>query len=174
MQVQRSGYYVWRDQPLSQRAQDDRRLLDLIKQSWLKSETVQGYRKITSDLRDLSEQVGKNRVLRLMRSEQLQAQRGYDRRLRHYAGKSENIAPNHLQQAFTVDAPNKVWVTEITYIRTHEGRLNLAAVMDLFSRQIVGWSMGARMETELVLNELLMAVWRRSPTERGHDLLGSG
>ena len=99
-----------------------------------------------------------------MRLEQLQAQRGYDRRPRHHAGKSANFAPNHLQQAFTVDAPNKVWVTDITYIRTHEGWLYLAAVMDLFSRQIVGWSMGARMETELVLNALLMEVWRRRPT----------
>lgn len=164
MQVQRSGYYAWRAQPLSQRGQDDRRLLGLIKQSWLESGTVYGYRKITSDLRDLGEQVGKNRVFRLMRSEQLQAQRGYDRRPRHHAGKSANVAPNHLQQAFTVDAPNKVWVTDITYIRTHEGWLYLAAVMDLFSRQVVGWSMGARMETELVLNALLMAVWRRRPT----------
>ncbi len=148
MQVQRSGYYAWRAQPLSQRGQDDRRLLGLIKQSWLESGTVYGYRKITSDLRDLGEQVGKNRVFRLMRSEQLQAQRGYDRRPRHHAGKPATIVPNHLQQAFTVDAPNKVWVTDITYIRTHEG-----------------WSMGARMETELVLNALLMAVWRRRPTD---------
>ena len=136
----------------------------VIKQSWLESGTFYGYRKITSDLRELGEQVGKNRVFRLMRSEQLQAQRGYDRRPRHHAGKSANVATNHLQQAFTVDAPNKVWVTDITYIRTHEGWLYLAAVIDLFSRQVVGWSMGTRMETELVLNALLMAAWRRRPT----------
>lgn len=139
-------------------------MLGLIKQSWLESGTVFGCGKITSDLRDLGEQVGKNSVFRLMRLEQLQAQRGYDRRPRHHAGKPANIAPNYLQQAFTVDSPNNVWVTGITYIRTHEGWMYLAAVMDLFSRQIVDWSMGARMETELVLNALLMAVWRRCPT----------
>jgi len=163
MRVQRSGYYAWKAQPLSARARDDKRLLGLIKQAWLESGTIYGYRKITWDLRDWGERAGKNRVLRLMQQEGLAAQRGYNKRPRHHAGKPAMMTPNHLQQAFDVPAPNQVWVTDITYIRTHEGWLYLAAVMDLFSRQIVGWSMGARMETELVLNALLMAVWRRRP-----------
>ena len=73
------------------------------------------------------------------------------------------VAPNHLQRQFDVTEPNKVWVTDITYIRTHEGWLYLAAVLDLFSRQVVGWSMGSRMDRELALRALLMAVWRRKP-----------
>ena len=165
MQVNRSGYYAWREQPLSVRARDDRRLLGLIKQAWLESGTVYGYRKITWDLRDWGETAGKNRVLRLMRGDGLAAQRGYAKRPRHHAGKPATLTPNHLQREFTVPTPNQVWVTDITYIRTHEGWLYLASVMDLFSRQIVGWSMGARMETELVLNALLMAVWRRRPQQ---------
>lgn len=68
------------------------------------------------------------------------------------------IAPNHLQRQFTVTAPSRVWVADITYIRTDEGWLYLAAVLDLFSRQVVGWSMGARMDRELALNALLMEV----------------
>lgn len=163
MKVNRSGYYAWRKQPLSSRMREDRRLSGLIKQSWLESGTVYGYRKITWDLRDWGERVGKNRVLRLMRLDGLEAQRGYGRRPRHQAGKPSTITPNHLQREFTVAMPNRVWVIDITYIRTHEGWLYLASVMDLFSRQVVGWSMGARMETELVLNALLMAVWRRKP-----------
>jgi len=167
MRVQRSGYYAWKAQPLSARARDDKRLLGLIKQAWLESGTVYGYRKITWDLRDWGETAGKNRVLRLMRQEGLEAQRGYDKRPRHHAGKPAMMTPNHLQQVFDVPAPNQVWVTDITYIRTHEGWLYLAAVMDLFSRQIVGWSMGARMETDLVLNA-------SSAANVGDDPFGSG
>lgn len=75
------------------------------------------------------------------------------------------MAPNHLQRQFDVTEPNKVWVTDITYIRTHEGWLYLAAVLDLFSRQVIGWSMGSRIDRELALNALLMAVWRRQPKQ---------
>lgn len=73
------------------------------------------------------------------------------------------VAPNHLQRQFTVTEPNRSWVTDITYIRTHEGWLYLAVVVDLFSRQVVGWSMGSRIDTSLVLDALLMALWRRQP-----------
>ena len=74
-------------------------------------------------------------------------------------------AQNHLQRQFTVDAPNKAWVTDIMYIRTHEGWLYLAVMLDLFSRQVIGWSMQSRIDRELVLNALLMAVWRRQPKQ---------
>ena len=141
-------------------------MLGLIKQAWLQSGTVYGYRKITWDLRDWGETVGKNRVLRLMQGAGLKAQRGYNKRPQHHSGQPAVLTPNHLQREFNVDAPNKVWVTDITYIRTHEGWLYLAVVIDLFSRQVVGWSMGARMETELVLNALLMAVWHRRPNQQ--------
>ena len=163
MSVHPSGYYAWRAEPLSERGKSDRRLVGLIKQSWLESGGVYGYRKITSDLRDLGESCGKHRVYRLMRSEGLRSQTGYRRRKGHY-GKPAIVAPNRLEQQFDVQAPNQVWVTDITYIRTHEGWLYLAVVLDLFSRQVVGWSMQSRMETDLALNALLMAVWRRQPT----------
>ena len=61
--------------------------------------------------------------------------------------------------------PNRVWVTDITYVRTHEGWLYLAVVLDLFSRQVVGWSMSSLIDTELAMNALLMAVWRRKPVD---------
>lgn len=75
------------------------------------------------------------------------------------------VAPNHLQRQFAVAQPNQSWVTDITYIRTHEGWLYLAVVVDLFSRQVAGWSMGGRIYTSLVLDALLMAPWRRQPKE---------
>jgi putative transposase len=73
------------------------------------------------------------------------------------------VAENQLEQKFDVEAPNQVWVTDITYIRTHEGWLYLAVVLDLFSRQVIGWSMRSRIDAELAINALLMAVWRRNP-----------
>lgn len=73
------------------------------------------------------------------------------------------VAPDYLQRQFTVDEPNRAWVTDITYIRTHEGWLYQAVVVDLFSRHVVGWSMGSRIDSRLVLDALLVALWRRKP-----------
>jgi putative transposase len=88
--------------------------------------------------------------------------RGY-KKPRSIAGRPSIIAPNRLQRAFTVDAPNKVWVTDITYIRTWQGWLYLAVVVDLFARKVVGWSMKPSLSKELAMDALLMAVWRRKP-----------
>lgn len=98
-----------------------------------------------------------------MKAEGLRSQTGYKRRQGKY-GRPSVVAPNKLQQQFTVAQPNQVWVVDITYIRTHEGWLYLAAVLDLYSRQVVGWAMSSRIDSELALNALLMAVWRRKPT----------
>ena len=164
--VQRSGFYAWQRQPQSDRHREDQRLLGMIKQAWLESGTVYGYRKVTDDLRDLGEACGKHRVARLMKKEGLQAQVGYGRRPRPRGGRVSTVAPNHLDRQFEVAAPNTHWVTDITYIRTHEGWLYLAVVIDLFSRQVVGWSMGHRIDTALVLDALMMALWRRQPRQQ--------
>ena len=163
MTVHPSGYYAWKAEPTSSRQREDQRLQGLIKQSWLESGGVYGYRKITHDLRDLGERCGKHRIYRLMKQEGLRAQVVYRRRAGHY-GKPAVVAENQLEQNFDVEAPNQVWVTDITYIRTHEGWLYLAVVLDLFSRQVIGWSMRSRIDSELAINALLMAVWRRNPT----------
>jgi len=162
MAVHPSGYYAWKAEPASARDREDQRLLGLIKHAWLESGGVYGYRKITHDLRDLGEPCGKHRVYRLMRQEGLRAQVGYRRRTYRY-GRPAVVATNQLEQNFDVEAPNQVWVTDITYIRTHEGWLYLAVVLDLFSRQVIGWSMRSRIDGELAINALLMAVWRRNP-----------
>ena len=93
----------------------------------------------------------------------LRAQVGYRRRSGHYGHKPSIVATNQLKQDFSVPAPDQAWVTDITYIRTHEGWLYLAVVIDLYSRRVVGWSMHSRMQTDLVLNALMMALWRRKP-----------
>ena len=164
MEVHPSGYYDWRMRPRSLRAREDERLLGLIKQSWLESGGIYGYRKVHCDLRELGEMCGKHRVARLMGREGLRSETGYHRRPGPRGGAPHVVTPNHLNQQFDVDVPNKAWVTDITYIRTLEGWLYLAVVLDLFSRQVVGWSMQPRIDRDLVIGALLMAVWRRKPT----------
>lgn len=163
LRVHRSGFYAWLRQPGSARSSEDIRLTGLIKQAWLESGTVYGYRKVCDDLRDLGEGCSRHRVARLMRHEGLRAQRGYGRRPGSRAGKTSAIAPNRLDRQFNPSVPDRHWVTDITYLRTHEGWLYLAVVIDLFSRQVVGWAMQGQMTTDLVLRALTMAVWRRRP-----------
>lgn len=163
LDVHPSGYYAWRRSPQSARAIEDRRLAALIRQSWQDSGRIYGSRKVTHDLRDLGEHCGKHRVARLMRENRLRSQTGYKRRSGHGYGRPSLVADNLLQQQFNVSAPDQAWVTDITYIRTHEGWLYLAVVLDLFARVVVDWSMSNRIDRDLVLNALLAAVWRRRP-----------
>ena len=114
------------------------------------------------DLREAGETCSKHRVARLMRVNRLRALHGY--RMRRWSvGKPAVLVPNILQRQFTVTRRNKAWVTDITYIRTWQGWLYLAVVMDLFSRKIVGWSTRSTIDRELALDAVLMAVRRRRP-----------
>ncbi|EAA3689239.1 IS3 family transposase [Salmonella enterica] len=162
LDVHPSGFYAWLQQPHSQREQANQMLTGQIKQFWLESGCVYGYRKIHLDLRDTGQQCGVNRVWRLMKRAGIKAQVGY-RSPRARKGEDSIVAPDRLQRQFNPDAPDERWVTDITYIRTHEGWLYLAVVVDLFSRKVIGWSMQPRMTKEIVLNALLMALWRRNP-----------
>ncbi|EAA9319996.1 IS3 family transposase [Salmonella enterica] len=162
LDVHPSGFYAWLQQPHSQREQANQMLTGQIKQFWLESGCVYGYRKIHLDLRDTGQQCGVNRVWRLMKRAGIKAQVGY-RSPRARKGEDSIVAPDRLQRQFNPDAPDERWVTDITYIRTHEGWLYLAVAVDLFSRKVIGWSMQPRMTKEIVLNALLMALWRRNP-----------
>jgi putative transposase len=163
LRVHFSGFYAWLKEPLSRRAQDDARQTGLIRQAWSESGRVYGYRKLADDLRDQGEHVSENRVARLASMAGIAAQVGYKRRPGRYGGKPAILVNNTLDRQFEVDAPDRVWVTDITYIKTHEGWLYLSVVIDLFSRRVVGWSAQPRMTTDLALQALLAAVWRRKP-----------
>lgn len=116
-------------------------------------------------MREDGESCGKHRVARLMKLSGLRSQTGYRHRPGHYGGKPPVASPNLLERQFDVVEPNKAWVTDITYIRTYEGWLYLAVVIDLFSRQVIGWAMKPRMTTDLAIDALMMAVWRRQPKQ---------
>ena len=157
-----SGYYEWLQQPISNRAQEDARLLRLIRASFVASQGVYGAPRVFLDLREAGETCSKHHVARLMRMNNLRALDGYRTR-RWSVGKPSILIPNTLQRQFTVTRPNKALVTDITYIRTWQGWLYLAVVMDLLSRNIVGWSTRPTIHRELVLDAVLMAVRRRRP-----------
>lgn len=135
--------------------------LKLLKPSWLESGRLYGYRKVHHDLREMGKIYSRHRV----RSQGWRAQVGYRRRHGFYGGAVYNVASNILSRQFDVAAPNTSWVTDIMYIRTYEGWLYLAVVIDLFSRQVVGCSMSSHMSKDLVLQALLAAVWRRQPKQ---------
>lgn len=166
LSVHRSGYYAWLKSPESQRAKEDNRLLGKIKQFWLESSCTYGYRNLCRDLKDNGETVGKNRVHRVMKAAGIRSQRGYKRHKGFRAGKISCAADNKLSRQFSVDQPNQAWVTDFTYIRTHEGWLYLTVVIDLFSRRVIGWSMQNNPRAELVIDALLMAIWQRKPESR--------
>ncbi len=162
MEVTRSGYYAWLRQPISDRAREDTRLLRLIRASYTASHGIYGSPRVFLDLREAGETCSKHRVARLMRLNKIKALHGY--RTRRQSGhKPSVIAPDLVKRNFDVIRPNKVWVSDITYIRTWQGWLYLAVVMDLFSRLIIGWAAGPSLRRELILDATLMAIRRRRP-----------
>jgi len=162
LEVAPSGYYAWLKHPQSHRAAENARLVKLIRASFNASNGIYGSPRVFLDLREAGETCSKHRVARLMRVNKIRAVRGYSRKPKSGAKPSE-FAPNVLQRQFDVGRPNKAWVTDITYIRTWEGWLYLAVVMDLFSRKIVGWAVAPTIGRGLVLDAILVAVRRRRP-----------
>ncbi len=166
LQVHPSGFYEWLKKPLSHRAKEDARQSALLKEAWHESGKVYGYRKLHADLRESGESISLNRVERLAKLAGIKAQIGYKRRPGKYGGKPAIVANNRLDREFELAQPDKAWVTDITYIKTYEGWGYLCVVIDLFSRRVVGWAFGSRMTTDLALQALLMAVWRRKPKDQ--------
>lgn len=165
LSVHPSGFYQWLNKPLSDRTIEDLRLLSLIRSSYAASGGVYGSRRVFLDLREMGEGCGVHRVAKIMRINKIKALRGY-KAPRQIVGRPSIITPNRLERAFTVAKPDQAWVTDITYIRTWQGWLYLAVVVDLYARKVVGWSMKPSLSREIVLDALLMAIWRRRPTRR--------
>jgi putative transposase len=166
--VSRAGFYAWRERPPSLRELDDERLLVQIRAIYAESKGRYGSPRVRRELAAKGIHASKHRVARLMQENGLRGRRR--RRFRHTTDSNHAlpVAPNTLAQDFLVDAPNRVWVTDITYIPTREGWLYLAAILDLYSRRVVGWSMSERITRQLTLDALAMALRARAP---GYGLL---
>ena len=162
LEVAPSGYYAWLKKPESDRSIEDKRLLRLIRASFAASQGVYGAPRVFLDLREAGETCSKHRVARLMRENNIRAKAGYRTR-RYIAGKPFELIPDLVKRKFEVSRPNRIWVSDITYIRTWEGWLYLAIVMDLFSRKIIGWATRSTMHRDLVLDAVMMAVKERHP-----------
>ena len=165
LNVSRSGYYAWRRRPDSSRTIENRALLDKIHIYHAASHGIYGAVKIHQDLVDEGISCGKNRVARLMRKAGIRSRTKKKFKATTNSRHNFPVAPNLLNQKFFVDAPDLAWVGDITYIRTEEGWLYLAVILDLFNRKVVGWSASSRMTRQLTIDALQMALGRRNPGE---------
>ena len=161
--VSPSGYYAWLHRPPSAREMANRELLEKIEAVFEESDQTYGSPRVHRALKAQGVAVGRNRVARLMRLRSLQAKQVRRFRATTKRNKTHRAAPNRLKRDFSADAPDRKWLADITYIPTLEGWLYLAAILDLFSRRIVGWAMADRMTTELTLRALRMAIRQRRP-----------
>ena len=162
--VSRAGFYAWQARPPAARAVADQALTAQIRAIHERSRATYGVPRIHAELRlDHGVCVSRKRVARLMRTAGLQGchrrrHRGLTRRDPHAAP-----APDLVERAFTADQPDQLWVADITYVPTWSGWLYLAVVLDVWSRRVVGWAMADHLRTELVVDALDMAIWRRRP-----------
>ena len=160
--VSRGGFYGWLTRPRSARSRSDADLAAKVRASFLASDRTYGARRVWHDMIADGLVCGLHRIERLMRQQGLRA-RPRRRRLPPDPGERQAtaVAANMLDRSFQAPAPNRKWIADFTYIWTAEGWLYVAAVLDLFSRRVVGWSMSASMTAQLVADALTMAIWRR-------------
>lgn len=161
--IARSTFYEWRRRPPSRRASEDAILIKEIERIHQETGGAYGSRRLHEDLKELGFTVGRNRVERLMRVRKLRARQFRKRRSPGASRKASALAPNLVRRQFTVDQLNAVWVADITQLWTAEGWLYVAAVLDLCSRRVVGWTTSDRAKQDLVVDALRHALATRLP-----------
>lgn len=165
LSVSRSGYYAWCERPESQHAVEDRRLGVLVRESHERSKKRYGSPRVHRELRKAGERVSRKRIVRLMQEQELVARKRRRYKCTTMSDHGQPIAPNLLQREFEADAPNRRWVGDTTelYIGETRSKLYLAAILDLYSRFIVGWALSAVNDRHLCIKALDMALRRRCP-----------
>ena len=164
LQVSRSGYYAWRDRPVTKMQGRRKQLLEAIRQTHQKSRAIYGAPRIHRALRAQGHQCSENTVAKLMRQNGIRSKIQRRFRIRTTDSKHQHpVAKNELDRQFQHERPNKAWAADITYVATDEGWLYLAAIIDLCSRKVVGWAAADHLRTELVCDALRMAITHRNP-----------
>lgn len=163
LDISRSGYYAWRKRPVSAREMANQELYKKIEAVYNESHETYGSPRVYHQLKKQGVACSQNRVARLMRLRGLRAKQTKQYKTTTKRNKSHPAAPNLLKRDFVAKRPNQKWLTDITYIPTQEGWLYLAAVLDLYSRRIVGWAMLDRMTGDLTMGALKMAIRQRQP-----------
>lgn len=171
--VSRGGYYSWLRRPESKRNIENRNLKTEIRSIHAQSKRIYGSPKVYEELKDRGIRCSLKRVTRLMREDGLYAKTTKKFKATTNSRHSRPVAENILERKFNQDAPNKAWVSDITYIPTREGWLYLSTVIDLYSRSVVGWGMKERMTTQLVTDAFNMALMKRTPPLIHHSDRGS-
>jgi putative transposase len=166
LDVAKSGYYKWLLKPECKRALENKKILEEIKNIHLKSNKIYGSPKIHEELKYKGIKCNKKRVVRLMKENNIRSKTKKKFKITTDSKHNNPVAENILGRKFTVSKQNKVWVSDITYIRTLKGWLYLCVIIDLYSRKIVGYSMNKRIDTDIVINAFLMAWLQRNP-EKG-------
>lgn len=167
MKVSRSGYYGWLNHSLSNRSLENQKLTKSIKEVFLQNRSIYGTRRIAKILAQNEITISRKRIGKLMALAGLHPKTKRKFKATTNSKHNKLISPNLLQRQFDVMQPDKYWVGDITYIPTKAGWLYLATVIDLYSRQIIGWSMANNMKTKLVNDALTMAIWKRKPKRGG-------
>jgi len=163
LEVATSGYYAWIRRPPSEHTQSDLLLGDRIDAIFRRSRSTYGRPRIHAELADDGIHVSGKRVARLMRNRNIYGASRRKTTITTIRDRDARPAPDLVERRFTADAPDQLWVADITNIPTWSGFLYLAIVLDVFSRRVVGWAMAAHMRKELVLDALNMAIFRRKP-----------
>lgn len=163
LEVSVSGLYAWRKRPLCAHKQEDGELAQRIEQVFEQNRQVYGSPRLHAELQAQGIRCGRKRIVRLMQELNLSARRPDRRMVTTRSDPSAQVAPNLLRRDFTAQAANCKWVTDVTYLATQQGWLYVAAVLDLFSRAVVGWSMAAVQDEQLVADALRMALLHREP-----------
>ena len=163
LQVSASGFYDWSDRKPSPRQQRRDKIAQAAARSHFESNRIYGYRKVWEDLQEQKMNCCPETVRRVLRDVGLRSRTKRKFVVTTDSNHNQPVAENLLERDFTATAPNQKWLTDITYISTQEGWLYLAAVLDVFSRKVVGWSMSERIDTELVKSALQMATTQRLP-----------
>jgi putative transposase len=165
LEVSRSGFHAWQTRAPSARALADAALTPAIDRSFKASDRTYGARRVWRDVLAEGFACGLHKVERLMRQNALRARPRRRSLPKDRAEREAAVAENVLDRAFEASGPNQKWIADFTYVWTAEGWLYVAAVIDLFSRRVVGWSMSATMTAQLVTDALIMALWRRGRVE---------
>jgi len=161
--ISRSGYYAWRNRKPSQREHHMQILINHIQREYRRSRKTYGSPRVYAQLKKQGIACNQKTVAKYMRQEGLKGQRKYRRVVTTNSKHDFPVAPNLLNREFQAERPNQKWVSDITYIRTAEGWLYLAGVLDLFSRKVVGWEMSSFIDADLVERALRMALYQRQP-----------
>ena len=163
MQVYRGSYYAWVHREESQTTQENRKMISSVKLTHARAKGSYGARRHAHELTEQGFSCGRSRAKTIMKLARVEAKQKKKFKATTDSNHTREVFPNLLQRVFTVSLPNTAWVSDITYIWTTAGWLYLAVVIDLFNREVVGWSLGERIDRHLVINATRMAIWKQKP-----------